>query len=94
MLCATSFTEKDKLLRSDYPKVDRTHRPMSDAESQERMILWKLRCSATRQMSSPGGIITNFDASGQGTCTNNINENLRRTFETHCRHFKKEYTGY
>lgn len=81
-------------MRSDFPKVDRTHRPMSDAESQERMILWKLRCSATRQMSSPGGIITNGDASRQGTCINNVNEDLRRTFETDCRRFKKEYTGH
>ena len=93
MLCVTSFTEKDRLLRRDYPKVDRAHRQMSDAESQERMILWKLRCSASRQMSSPGGIILNGDASGQGTRTNDINENSRSTFETYCRHFKKECTG-
>ena len=39
MLFAISFAEKDKLLRSDYPEVDSIHRPMSDAESQERMVL-------------------------------------------------------
>lgn len=44
--------KKDKLLRNDYPKADHFYRPMSDAESQEKMILWKLRCSATRQKSN------------------------------------------
>jgi len=30
---------------------------MSDAESQEKIILWKLRSSATKQMSSPAGFM-------------------------------------
>lgn len=36
--------------------------PMSEAESQEKMVLWKLRCSATRQKSSN----TRFLINGQG----------------------------
>ena len=53
-------TEKDKLLRNDYPRVEHLYRPMSTEESQEKMILWKLRCSATRLKSST-------TISGQGT---------------------------
>ena len=30
---------------------------MSDTESQEKMVLWKLRCSATRQKSSNAGVL-------------------------------------
>ena len=61
------LTEKDKLLRNDYPKFDRSVRPMSDAESQEKMILWKLRCSATKQLSSPTGFEKSITTNGQGT---------------------------
>ncbi|XP_078369470.1 uncharacterized protein LOC144653369 isoform X2 [Oculina patagonica] len=43
---------KDKLLRNDFPRVEHLNRPMSDVESQEKMVLWKLRCSATKQKSS------------------------------------------
>lgn len=53
-------TEKDKLLRNDYPRVEHLYRSMSTEESQEKMILWKLRCSATRLKSSTA-------ISGQGT---------------------------
>ncbi|KAJ7363316.1 hypothetical protein OS493_011603 [Desmophyllum pertusum] len=49
--------KKDKLLRNDFPRLEH-HRPMSDAESQEKMVLWKLRCSATRQKSSGIEFIT------------------------------------
>ena len=53
-------TEKDKLLRNDYPRVEHLYQSMSTEESQEKMILWKLRCSATRLKSSTA-------ISGQGT---------------------------
>ena len=56
------FAEKDRLLRNDYPKIER-RRAMSETESQEKMVLWKLRCSATRQKSSNTGFMIN----GQGT---------------------------
>lgn len=49
--------KKDKLLRNDFPKLERSNRPMSGAESQEKIILWKLRSSATKQMSSPAGFM-------------------------------------
>ena len=57
----TPFVEKDRLLRKDYPKIER-HTPMSETESQEKLVLWKLRCSATRQKSSN----TRFLINGQG----------------------------
>lgn len=58
--CVALSTEKDKLLRNDYPRVEHLCRSMSTEESQEKMILWKLRCSATRLKSSTA-------ISGQGT---------------------------
>lgn len=41
---------------------------MSETESQEKMVLWKLRCSATRQKSSNTGFIID----GQGKKEGNV----------------------
>lgn len=57
----TPFAEKDRLLRNDNPKVEHPG-AMSETESHEKMVLWKLRCSATKQKSSNKGVIIN----GQG----------------------------
>ena len=57
------FTGKDKLLKNDFPKPEH-FRPMSGTESQEKMVLWKLRCSATRQKSSNVGVTV--DGQGKG----------------------------
>ena len=42
------------MLKDDYPRVEPYHR-MSDAEAQEKMMLWKLRSSVSRQMPSARG---------------------------------------
>ena len=44
---------------------------MSDTESQERMVLWKLRSSVARHISSPGGgMAKDVDTTEQGMCAN------------------------
>lgn len=42
------------MLKDDYPRLEPYHR-MSDAEAQEKMMLWKLRSSVSRQMPSARG---------------------------------------
>ena len=51
---ATFLTERDRLLRDDFPRPEQ-YRSMSEGESQEKMVLWKLRCSARRQKTSSTG---------------------------------------
>lgn len=51
--------------------MERLNRPMSDTESQERMVLWKLRSSVARHISSPGGgMVKDVDTTEQGMCAN------------------------
>ncbi|XP_066017713.1 uncharacterized protein [Pocillopora verrucosa] len=46
--------KRDRLLRDDFPRPEQ-YRSMSEGESQEKMVLWKLRCSARRQKTSSTG---------------------------------------
>lgn len=41
-------------MRDDFPRPEQ-YRSMSEGESQEKMVLWKLRCSARRQKTSSAG---------------------------------------
>ena len=41
-------------MRDDFPRPEQ-YRSMSEVESQEKMVLWKLRCSARRQKTSSTG---------------------------------------
>ncbi|XP_074619378.1 uncharacterized protein LOC141878360 [Acropora palmata] len=73
--------EKDRLLKDDYPRVEPYHR-MSDAEAQEKMMLWKLRSSVSRQMPSARGtdkaIVTMEQESSEEIMMNKIQEIVKK----------------
>lgn len=73
--------EKDRLLKDDYPRVEPYHR-MSNAEAQEKMMLWKLRSSVSRQMPSARGtdkaIVTMEQESNEEIMMNKIQEIVKK----------------
>ena len=60
------FAENDKLLKPEYPKV--SYHCISETDSQEKTLLWKLRTSATKLSSQARVVKADVSISGgQGT---------------------------
>lgn len=71
---------KDSLLKKDFPRVEPYHH-MSDAEAQEKMILWKLRSSVARQISSARGSAKSADTVEQDNDKETIMDKIQEIAE-------------
>ncbi|XP_068718357.1 uncharacterized protein [Montipora capricornis] len=71
---------KDSLLKKHFPRVQLYHH-MSDAEAQEKMILWKLRSSVARQISSARGSAKSADTVEQDNDKETIMDKIQEIAE-------------
>lgn len=68
------------MLKDENPRVEPYHR-MSDAEAQEKMMLWKLRSSVSRQMPSVRGTGKAIVTMEQGSLQ--VSQSIQKIVNTH-----------